>query len=360
MRRSGAPRFGRRLPFLALSLVAGLLAGCEGIGPAGESGLADELLRIKGEKGIALISSRPDRAVFAVRGARVVVAPPKGYCLDEKSVEVTQRAAFTLIADCLTDRQAAVAQDDGKGNVVAIALPRSFPGILTVSISGELTLQPEEGGLESFEQALAGPSGQARLARGAGSDGGQVIETRSLGGAVYVLAEDEAGSNVILAPRFWRAFTTLSGRLAMVTVSSFSDRPAGEEAMLAFLASAMAALRAANGVGSDAEEVRIAGGLESSLAKLPASEAEAGVEVAVIRDDAPVQLSDGTDPGKSPLPPARKRAGGGKKIAAATAAGSAKPAPRPAAQSATGSAAAASSGSGQAPALAPKAPRKPR
>ncbi len=346
-----------------------LLSGCAELGQAGRSNVAGELLRIKGEKGVALISWTPVRAVFAVRGERVVVAPPDGYCVDEKSIDVTRRAAFALIADCLTDPGAAAGQTDGKGNVVAISLPRSFPGILTVSISAELAIKPGDAGLDGFADALAGPSGRVLLARGNGDATRRVVDLQQMGGAVYVLAEETPDGLTILAPRFWRAFTTISGRLVMVTVSSFSDRPVGEQAMQSFLARAMAALRKANGSGANADETRVAGGLEASLASLPSSGAEAGAEeVAVLETGSAITLWDGTDPSDSPLPPKRRRSSGG--AAVARAAIPTVPAPRPS-ETAAAIAIIATAPTAtvavslenvatQAPTIAPKAPAKPK
>lgn len=336
----------------ACFIAAGTLAGCAQLGPPGENGVDAELRRIRGQGGVTLVSARPTRAVFGVLEQRVVVEPPAGYCLDEDSIEITAHAAFALVADCLVDRQAVVAQDDGKGNVVAIALPRSFPGILTISISAEGAFDPGEAGLDAFELTLSSPPGLALLGRGNGSGPGRILGSRRLGGALYVLAEEGPdGGAPFLAPRFWRAFTDIGGRLVMATVSSFSDRPVAEEAMLAFLASQMAALRKANGAAADADEIRLAGSLDSSLEIVPAG----AQDVAVIRTRAAVQMSDGIDPSRAPLPPARKRGSVGSKTAAVnlsvtgTVAKTA-PSPKP-----TGS----GGGAAQAPSRAPRAPAKP-
>ena len=85
----------RRVWLLAGMLAAMALAACENPGLSGRDA---ELARVRAEKGFAVIEATAERAVFAVRGQRIVVEPPQGYCLDEDSVAVTRNAAFALVA----------------------------------------------------------------------------------------------------------------------------------------------------------------------------------------------------------------------------------------------------------------------
>ncbi len=338
-----------------------LLSGCAGLGPAGRSTVADELLRIRGETGIALVSAEPARAVFAVRGERVVIAPPAGYCLDQQSIEIAGSTAFSLVADCLAAGPSGVAESDGNGNLVAISLPRSFPGILTYSIASDVALKPGGAGLDSFGRALEGPSGRALLRRGNGV-GARVVERRQIGGTVYVLAEEDAEGAAIFTPRFWRAFAMVSGRLVMATVSGFSDRPVDEQAMLNFLARGMTALHAANGSSPDAEETRMAGSFEPALPTLPSAGTGDGEPETALAEAQADLVSDGEDPVHAPLPPARTR---GVRVATAASVLAAAPAPSPVRRAEvialpTATVALAAAGSSLAPVVAPAASVKPR
>jgi hypothetical protein len=278
------------------------LAGCENFG---ENSVGSELARIRGEKGFAVISSNSERAVFAARGQRIAVEPPDGYCLDEGSVDVSRLAAFALVADCLQDRLAEMENGAAATKVRKVALPRSFPGILTVSISGEPAFDQSQQALDEFEVFIGTEPGRKLLDRGDGTAPGKVIATRKLGGALYVLVEgSQAAGDGFLAPRFWRAFIDINDRLVLVTVSSFSDRPIAEDAMMGFLALQIARLRGVNDLPADAEESEIARQMVETLDL--ASEADTLI---VGQADVAVGKSNGISPERVPRPPARRRAG---------------------------------------------------
>lgn len=281
-----------------LALLA--LTGCVTLG---ESGRESELARTRGD--FAVLAKRPDRVVFAARGRKVVVRSPEGYCLDPEALETTGGSAFALISDCLEDRRAELAQEaraEGEGEVLAIDLPRSFPGIMTVSISGEPGVGAEPGALDAFETLLRSQQGRALLSRGSNGASGRIIATRRIGGAIYVLVGEDALAPGLLAPRFWRGFLDVNRRLVLVTVSSFSDRPIGEDGMMAFLAEQMVQLRRANGLPEVAEEGRIAGELAKVFAEAPAEPLE------VIRSEAGAVTEDGVAPSRAPRPPRSPKA----------------------------------------------------
>ena len=216
-------RLRHRRPWLLAGVFAAMaLAACE---TPGLSGRDAEITRVHVGKTFAVVEASADRAVFTARGQRVVVEPPQGYCLDEGSVAVTRNAAFALVAECMQDRQAELENGSGEGRAVEIELPRAFPGILTVSVSGEPAYGWETGALDAFEELLGAEAGLKLLGRGNSPAPGKIIATRRIGGALYVLIEEPAASGPpILAPSFWRAFMNINERLVLVTVSSFSDR----------------------------------------------------------------------------------------------------------------------------------------
>ena len=292
-------RFSDRSSWMLAAVLAVLaLAACE---TPGMSGRDAEFARVRAARGFAVIEATAERAVFAVRGQRIVVEPPQGYCLDEGSVTVTRSAAFALVADCMTDHQAELENGSGVGRVVEIELPRVFPGILTVSVSGEPAYGWAAGALDAFEELLGAEAGLKLLGRGKSQAPGKIIATRRIGGALYVLIEDPAAADApILAPRFWRAFMNTNGRLVLVTVSSFSDRPMAEDAMMGFLAQQMTQLRRANGLRINREEDEIARQMAESLG------AAAGQgELIVIRSATPTVAVGRAGPARAPVAPRR-------------------------------------------------------
>ncbi len=171
----------RRACLLAGVLAVLALAACETPGLGGRDA---EFARLRAGEGFAVIEVSAERAVFAAHGQRIVVEPPEGYCLDEGSVAVTRNAAFALVADCMQDHQAKLENGSGAGRAVEIALPRVFPGILTVSVSGEPAYGWETGALDAFEELLGAPAGLKLLGRGNSPAPGKIIATRRIGGAL--------------------------------------------------------------------------------------------------------------------------------------------------------------------------------
>lgn len=239
-------QFGHRRSWLGAGLLAVLALGA--CVEPGRIGPDAEISRVPEPKDFAVIEATARRAVFLSRGQRIVVEPAPGYCLNQGSLSVTGNAAFVLIADCMPDLQA-----------VAARPLRTVPAILTVAVSGAPGYGLQPAAFDAFEELLGAGAGLALLGRGNASAPGKIIATRRLGEALYVLIEEPAASrSPLLAPRFWRAFIEVNERLVLVTVSSFSDRPMAEDAMLGFLAWQMTHLRRANGLAANREEVEIA------------------------------------------------------------------------------------------------------
>ena len=145
-----------------------------------------------------------------------------------------------------------------------------------------------------------------------------LVATRRIGGALYVLIEESsAGAASILAPRFWRAFIEINERLVLVTVSSFSDRPVAEDAMMGFLALQMTGLRRVNRLRAEEEEDKIAADMAASF---DLADAQGGLTLvhsesaALIPAPAPAAasavISNGSDPVRAPVPRQRVASAG--------------------------------------------------
>ena len=312
---------GRRRWLLACLVTAIALAGCENL-DRGLSGRDAEFDRRRGEQAFTVVQAAGERAIFTARDREIVVEPPEGYCLDTESIQLTSRSAFVLVADCLESHQEAIENGVRNGNNGEIPLPRSFPGIMTITISGEAALGSGPAGLATFETLLGSDAGMRLLGRGENAAPGRIAATRRIEGALYVLIEQPAESRgLIFAPRFWRAFGEINGRLVLVTVSSFNDRPIAEDVMMGFVAAQMARLRRANGQPASEEEDEIAEGMTAALRLAESQGAWTGS--LAWSGDGPVDTAGGG----APLPPVRVTAG--EATAAATGGGSAAPVQAP-------------------------------
>jgi len=276
---------------------AALLAGCV---TTGESEVDAELIRRQGEKGVALASAGPTQAVFISKGQRVVVEPPDGYCLDEESISVNGSAAFTMVSECLSDHEAASRAGGDEREVVELALPRTFPGILTMSISSQPAVGNSPEALDDFEALLTSPQGQQMLGRGTGQTSGKVVATRQIGDALYVLVEGPGTAGGILSTRFWRAFAGINDLLVLATVSGLRDSEDADDAMLAFLVRQIRKLRRANVMPAVAEETQIV------VAMADGEGVRAGA-VIVMSESENAEASPGSAPAKAPQPVDRNR-----------------------------------------------------
>ncbi|MGF1446847.1 MAG: hypothetical protein ACFBRM_11705 [Pikeienuella sp.] len=248
-------------------LSGALVAALCGIGGCmqperGFSGRAAELARQR-TPAYAFLEEGPERAVLLARGVALVLAPVEGLCLTRGSFSASRSGAFAVIADCVTE--AAVVSPVAEGS--ALDLPPSFPGLVTIAISGAPARR--EGGAEAqlaeLESLLGAGEGLEMLGRN--GDGGTVELVEMVRGdgasaALYVHVRDShKGGLALLAPDFWRGFVEIRGRLVLVTVSGFRDRPIDEGEMMDLLRRQVARLRSVNaGPEPDVETLLAAAG----------------------------------------------------------------------------------------------------
>ncbi len=211
-------------------------------------------------KGFALVSAEPSRAVVAARGRQVVVEPADRFCVAEESVETSLKSAFMLIGDCVGDAALEQATTTELGE---LQLPRALPGIITVSISGDAMFNNAETEAQTLDDLMAflqTPKGLSMLGRDGKLSGDvQIVDSRTLGRGLYVFIEESTVENLsLLSERFWRAFVELNGRLTIVTVSGFRDRPISDQAMLAYLTNQVVHLRQANDTVPSDDELILA------------------------------------------------------------------------------------------------------
>ncbi|MBY8976882.1 hypothetical protein KHP62_13770 [Rhodobacteraceae bacterium NNCM2] len=262
----------------------------------GESGLDAELARVKAKNGFGVLSQSPHLAEVAAQGQRIRIEPSDGLCIASEAFDVSDRGVFALIADC--PAQDARATPDGSSGDEVVELPPSFPGVMTVSITGErgISLTTETDTVDKLDAYLKTGEGRALLGRGGSPDVVEIVETRRLGDALYVLVSDrDANSLGVFANSFWRAFVPVNQRLVLTTISGFSAHPIDQDLMLAFLTQQVTQLRQANNAPVFEDEMRIAGVVDGKLA--------GGGTIVVARAE-----EEGTG-GSVPQPVARNRAG---------------------------------------------------
>ena len=226
-----------------------VLAGCV---EQGFSNRDDELTRVRANTGpFSVVSANHERAVVSARGRQVAIEAAEGFCLARESIETSGRSAFAMIGDCVLDDPAATA-----------SLPRGVPGIITVSISGDRGYSRNgdgAGSLKDLSSFLDTAEGLSLLGRGGPGSSVKVLDQKTIGDGLYVLVEDQNTDLVpILAPKFWRSFVDLNDRLTVVTISSFRDKPLGNDQMLKYLVTQVKTLSRANVVPLNEPQTLIA------------------------------------------------------------------------------------------------------
>lgn len=192
------------------------------------------LLLLAGCAGVTM--SAPNRARIDVAGEPVTVAAPAGFCIDQAATATSASGAFTMISDC-----GLLGASGGTTPPVA--------ALMTVSISADpdLVAQGGEATLDDLEAFLATSRGRAGLGRSGDANATRIVQSSRQGDVHYVLVEDRGPSPLPgVEPRFWRAFMTVNGHLAALSIQGFNGAAPDLQAQLRHLAAFAASLRAAN------------------------------------------------------------------------------------------------------------------
>jgi hypothetical protein len=181
-------------------------------------------------------AARPiDRTSVDVAGQSVTVAAPSGFCIDTQSTRVSGGGAFVLVTDC---------------QLLGFPTTRPEPvgAVLTASLSqGTAGPGAAPGDLSALGAFFATAEGRAVLGRSGDATRTRIISSRERNGVLYLLVEDQGPQPVPgIAPQFWRAFLTVRGRMAALSVLEFAGSGVASDQKLGYLQSFADAIQAAN------------------------------------------------------------------------------------------------------------------
>ncbi len=203
-----------KLPFGAAAWVAAsilLVAGCD-TGPMVTSA--------QGAKDLARLAP----AKVSVTSPGLVIAGPRGYCVDPSASQNAPDSAFVLLGSC-----AAIARTD------AVPEPKTL-AVLTATVRDNTGGYSIRQTLPVLDRYFRSEEGRKTLSRDHKAQTVQVLDTRQLGDAFFVLAKDQSRS---IAPELsdssWRAFFDVEGRLVSATVMGTRQQPISEKESLAVL-----------------------------------------------------------------------------------------------------------------------------
>ncbi len=212
------------LPFRRAFLVGamGFLAACVGGPGVGMGALG--------------FARAPERVVVASKS--IVIAGPRGYCVDRSATRDRADGAFVLLGSC-----ASIA------NNARAAAPR-IPGVLTASVS-DRSGADISASLDELEAFFNSTEGRAALAHDGQAGSITILSTRRRKGAFYLHVRDDSENRVAsLAPIYWRGLFDVRGRIVTVTVTGFKDRPMSAAVGLATLNAFAARIRRENAAAS--------------------------------------------------------------------------------------------------------------
>ena len=204
-------------PVWAGACALALLAGCmQGAGP----------------RAFTYPRNAPEK--LSVAGGSVVVAGPKGYCVDRPAARDAEVASFVLLAGC-----AALTRNPNAPR------PR-VPALLTASVTGNV---PAGAGLTAqaarMKRFFASTDGRAALARDGRAESVEIIQMFTRDGAFLLHVRDRsAEGDSTLGPEYWRAIFEVSGRMVTASVAAFANRPMSDDAGQATLSLFVARIRA--------------------------------------------------------------------------------------------------------------------
>lgn len=161
----------------------------------------------------------------AVAGGAVIVAGPRGYCIDPFGSRERGESSFVLLASC-----AAISGD--------ATIPRPlFPALLTATVTPK---PPGTGPVAeqgaALERYFATPQGRAAMARDGTPESVEIVETLSRDGLFIVHARDRTtAADDAMTPDRWRAIFDLNGQIVSASATTTDNRPFSRAAGLALI-----------------------------------------------------------------------------------------------------------------------------
>lgn len=200
-------RAGRLAPALVLAALAGCVAPTSGPAP---------------------------RSV-AVADGTLVLAAPRGFCVDNRSMRNQGAAAFVLFGNC-----AALSGDPSD------ARP-DYPAVLSAAVSTGAGGAGLEGRFDQMRQFFRSPAGRAALSRAGRAETVEVLDIRTEGSLLLIRLSDSAPmGGAPVSETYWRAITGIGGRILSLSVLPLKDRPISDAAQRALLEQFAATIRANN------------------------------------------------------------------------------------------------------------------
>lgn len=173
----------------------------------------------------------PPASMTAAGG--VVVAGPRGYCIDRRLTRTGEGNSFVVLGAC-------------SAFPFGTESPPGRAAILTASVGGDVTSGAFDP--EVLEEFLRSDQGRATLSRVGQAGTVTIHEARQDPGALSLMIRDTAvtGDGPQVDPTYWRAVFLVRGHLVTATVMAFRDSPLSVDQGFFTLADFVGRIRAAS------------------------------------------------------------------------------------------------------------------
>lgn len=160
----------------------------------------------------------------AVMGGAVVIAAPKGFCIDTTAHRDTEAGAFVPMGACAAlTRNPADPKPAKPAFLTATVLP--------MPVQAAALPQDPDARLREARAFVQSDAGRAALSRAGTADTVALLDVRSASDVLYVRVKDTAdGLPPALSQTTWRAFFELNGLLVTASATAFAEHPFGQGA----------------------------------------------------------------------------------------------------------------------------------
>ncbi len=166
----------------------------------------------------------------------LVIAGPRGFCVDPTATRDDGETAFVLLGNC--------AAISGR----ARAPQPDVAAVLTAAISAPSQGATLTRSLPDLDDYFRSEDGRGLLSRTGDPDTVDILETRQSGAMFLLHARDtSAGALAGVAPDYWRAYMDLGSRVVTLSLLSLADPDLADATALATLTRFATAVRGANG-----------------------------------------------------------------------------------------------------------------
>lgn len=196
-----------KLYLITVSVALMVLGGCVKNGDAIGLGLAK------------FSAPKPAPKQVRVSNKEVVIAGPKGFCVDPSQTKDTPKSAFVLLGSCRAI-----------SNSVLKPKP-PVPAILVATVSGKTKSASIGSSVKNLERFFKSSQGRAALSRDGRAQTVTVLETRNEGDVFYLHARDNGtDAQTGAGAEYWRALFNVNGRIVSTSVTGLAEQPISSEA----------------------------------------------------------------------------------------------------------------------------------